>query len=56
MFTCRAQSDSLQEHLMLVVLGKEDGKVGGGGGGCECDNKGRKTWMRERGKEGEEIS
>ena len=27
-FTCTVQSDSLQENHMLVVLGKEDGKVG----------------------------
>ena len=35
---------------MPVALGKGDGKMGGGGVG---DNKGRKTWGRERG-EGDE--
>lgn len=34
------QSDSMQENQMLTVLGKEDGKGGGG------DNQGRKTWRR----------
>ena len=24
--TCRAQSDSMQENLLLVALGKEDGR------------------------------
>ena len=48
--TRRLQSDSVLENHMLVALGKEDGK-----GGSECDNKGRKTWGRERG-EGDEGS
>ena len=39
--TCRAQSDSMQENHMFVVLGKGDGKGGGEGG--KCENKGRKT-------------
>ena len=46
---CRVQSDSMQENLMLVALGKEDGKGEGG------DNKGRRTLGRERGEIDEGI-
>ena len=53
--TYRAQSDSMQEIPMLIVLGKEDEKGRGMGGGWgECDNKGMKIWGRERG-EGEDT-
>ena len=39
---------------MLAALGKGDGKDVGGGGGF--DNKGRKTWGREREKGYEGIT
>ena len=32
MSTCTAQSNSMQEKHMLIVLGKEDGEKNGGGG------------------------